>query len=189
MGDILGRVAAIIFGCFILFIAPIVIIAQKQDAITQNYIDDAVVEFVDRARTTARISPFAYESLCYSVDCSGVLCEIHMYHTTSHMDIDIIEDYTPLEYPDAWEEPAGSGVYKDVVQITETNSTSSILDAMYPDPNPSKDYCMKQGDYLKVEVISRSPSLARKMLSMLFSKDTGTSFYSSYGGTVGSNIQ
>ena len=64
MGEAFGRVVAIVFGILILLYIPLLIVGLKADNTSQAYIDNAVVEFVDNARATAKISPEAYERLC-----------------------------------------------------------------------------------------------------------------------------
>ena len=76
MGDVLGKIFVGIFGCILMFIVPVLLIAQKQDTVSQSYIDNAVVEFVDNARAAGKITPQAYERLCDGVDMAHLLCEI-----------------------------------------------------------------------------------------------------------------
>ncbi len=173
MGDVLGRIFMAIFGCILLFIMPVLLIAQKQDVLAQEYIDNAVVEFVDNARATGKITPRAYEKLCNSVDSAHMLCEIHITHSAAYT---VPSDIRP---DGSWD----TEVYRyDYIK-------EDILEKMYPPTGDDVDYQLKNGDYLKVEVQNVTPTLGIKMLRLFTTKPNDTSLYTSYGGYVGNNKQ
>lgn len=175
MGDIVGRVAMAILGCIMLFIMPVAIIAQKQDTISQNYIDTAVVEFVDNARAAGKITPRAYETLCQKVDSAHMLCEIRIVHSSAYT--------VPTEIIDV-----DTGYYE-----TETYRYDSIkediLNKMYPDTGDNVDYQMKNGDYLKVEVENITPTIGVKLSRFFTLSRPDNSILCVYGGYVGNNKQ
>ena len=173
MEDILGKVVSIIFGCVLMFIVPIMLIAQKQDTIAQSYMDNATVEFVDNARTSGKITPEAYEQLCNSIDAAHMICEIKITHSSSYT--------IPSDDVDA------NGVYKTTTYRYDRNK-QDILDAMYAN-RESNDYPMKNGDYLKVEVKNISPTFGTRMLRFFTLDTQDVTLFTSYGGFVGNNIQ
>lgn len=174
MSDIVGRIAVAIFGIIMLFIMPVVVIAQKQDSLAQNYIDNAVVEFVDNARATGKITPRAYEQLCDKVDSAHLLCEIRITHSAAYT--------VPTE-----ERPDGSW---DTEVYRYDYIKEDILTKMYPDGDEENvDYQLKNGDYLKVEVRNVTPTMGIKMMRLFSAKRSDEVLFTSYGGYVGNNKQ
>lgn len=175
MGDILGKIFAAIFGCVVMFIVPVMIIAQKQDSIAQNYIDNAVVEFVDNAKTAGKITPQAYEKLCNGVDMAHMLCEIKITHSSAYtVPTDVLDPATG---------------YYETATYRNDFIKEEILAVMYPDTGDNQDYRMKNGDYLKVEVINVTPTLGSRMVRMFTTKNPDVTLMATYGGYVGNNKQ
>ena len=175
MGDILGKIFAAIFGCVVMFIVPVMIIAQKQDSIAQNYIDNAVVKFVDNAKTAGKITPQAYEELCNGVDMAHMLCEIKITHSSAYtVPTDVLDPETG---------------YYETATYRNDFIKEEILSVMYPDTGDNQDYRMKNGDYLKVEVINVTPTLGSRMVRMFTTKNPDVTLMTTYGGYVGNNKQ
>lgn len=175
MGDVLGKIFVGIFGCILMFIVPVLLIAQKQDTVSQSYIDNAVVEFVDNARAAGKITPQAYERLCNGVDMAHLLCEIKITHSSAYtVPTNVIDPQTGYYVTETYRE--------DFIK-------EEILAVMYPDVGDNVDYQMKNGDYLKVEVQNISPTLGSRMLRMFTTKNHDTTLFASYGGYVGNNKQ
>lgn len=175
MGDVLGKIFVGIFGCIILFLVPVLLIAQKQDTVSQSYIDNAVVEFVDNARAAGKITPQAYEKLCNDIDTAHLLCEIRITHSSAYtVPTDVIDPVT--------------GYYETAIYRNDFIK-EEILAVMYPDVGDNVDYQMKNGDYLKVEVQNTSPTLGSRMLRVFTTKNSDTTLFTSYGGYVGNNKQ
>lgn len=175
MGDVLGKVFVAIFGCILMFIVPVMLITQKQDTVSQSFIDNAVVEFVDNAKATGKITPSSYEKLCNDIDLAHMLCEIKITHSSAYtVPSDTIN-------PD-------TGFY-DVETYRYDYIKDEILDYMYPLTGDNKDYELKCGDYLKVEVVNVSPTLGSRMLRLFTTKNSDVTLFATYGGFVGNNKQ
>ena len=168
MGDILGKFVVIIFGTLFLFFVPLTIIALKQDNASQSYIDNAVVEFVDNARASGRITPNAYEKMCAKIFAAHPHCKIELYHGAKYA------------------RPDGAGSYVDE---NEYFTTDEILTAMGYGSSDTLDYELKEGDYLKVVVNNESPTLGGALVRSLVIGYDASNLFVSYGGYVGNNIQ
>ena len=175
MGDVLGRVFAAFFGCMIMFIVPIMLIAQKQDTVRQSYIDNAVVEFVDNAKVAGKITPQAYEKLCNDVDLAHLLCEIKITHSSAYtVPTDVIDPTTG---------------YHEIATYRVDYTKEEILDVIYTASGDNQDYQMKNGDYLSVEVKNITPTLGTRLSRLFQTKSSDTTLFTSYGGYVGNNVQ
>lgn len=170
MGESFGRVVAIVFGILVLFFLPLLILGLKADNIAQARIDNAIVEFVDNARATAKISPEAYESLCQKIDSIQPFCEIQITHSE------------PFAVADA-EGNIIDGYY-DTGKI-------DILDYIYPEVGEDRDYEMMLGDFLNVTVFNTKPTLGTKLyrLIMPYYAPNDCVLYSTYSGYVGNYIE
>ncbi|MBR5360873.1 MAG: hypothetical protein IK123_08295 [Lachnospiraceae bacterium] len=175
MGDTLGKIFVGLFGCVLMFIVPVLLAAQKQDTVAQQYIDNAVVEFVDNARAAGKITPAAYEKLCRNVDMAHLICEIRITHSAAYtVPTNVID-------PD-------TGFFETVTYRNDFIK-EDILAQMYPDVGDDRDYQMKNGDYLKVEVQNVSPTLGSRMLRIFTTNQKDSTLFASYGGYVGNNKQ
>lgn len=171
MGDTLGRIFVAFFGCIAMFLVPVMLIAQKQDTVSQSYIDNAVVEFVDNARAAGKITPEAYEKMCNKIDTAHLICEVRIVHSA------------------AYTVPKGSGPLYETETYRFDYNKDEILNVMYPPVGDNIDYQMKNGDYLKVEVQNTTPTLGSRMFRLFQNKSADTTLFASYGGYVGNNMQ
>jgi len=170
MNDIAGRIFAIIFGSVFLFIVPIAGIAVKQDNISQTVIDNAIVCFVDNARSTGKITESGYEEMCRKIDATGVICEVDIVHSAKF--------YYPTK-DDAGNYNAYNSYYEDF-------ATGDILGTLY---DSNKEYKMKNGDLLTVSVRNTVPTLGARMYSMFLAQGYDNSVYATYCGYVGNEAQ
>lgn len=173
MNDIIGKFAIIIAGVILVFFIPLTIISLKQDNTTQSYIDNAVMEFVDNARASARITPKAYEKLVDKVNIAHAPCTIEIWHSAK---------YTVPDYNSA------TGAYGSIT-AHEDFSKMYILEHMYPDNFTAKDYELKEGDFLQVTVSADSPTLGSRMAGVFLPGYNKRSIFTAYGGYVGNDIQ
>lgn len=175
MGDILSKIVGAVLGCIVLFIAPVMLIAQKQDSIAQNYINNAVVEFVDNAKTSGKITPEAYEELCYDIDMAHMLCEIKITHSSAYtVPTDVYDSVTG---------------YYETATYRYDYIKDDILAVMFPNTGANQDYKMKNGDYIKVEVVNSTPTFGTRMVRMFNRSNPDVTLFTSYGGYVGNNVQ
>lgn len=163
MTDALGRIIASLF--FVLAICYFLITAQAmaQENMSQTYLTAAVVEFVDNARSSGKITTSSYEDFCLKVDTVVPLANIEIIHQT------------------AYAAPDGAGnidtCYYSIVK-------DEILPALY---SGNGRYDMHNGDFLKVTVYNAEPTLAEKLMR-LFSTGSGrstASLYVTYSGGIG----
>lgn len=179
MHDIIGKFAIIFFGIPLMFYFAITFIAVKMDNTSQSYIDNAVVEFVDNARATAKITPEAYEDMYDKICSAHPMCEVKLIHSAKYV--------VPGEYDDV------TGKYS-IEPYMEDFTTDYILEKMYPglygySPDEDYDYILKEGDYIKVTVSNTTPTLGGRLVGLILPSYNQLSLFSSYGGYVGNEAQ
>jgi len=169
MEDILGKVLAIIASVYVLFFLPLTIVALKMDNTSQAYIDDAVVEFVDNARSTAIITTKAYEELCNRINMVQGNCTVEITHSSEYY---ILDGHT-------------------LVPLYYDYQKGDILDRIYTVAGGNQKYEMKNGDFISVTVYNNSPTLATQLYRMIMPgyNKSGISIYSTYSGYVGNNAE
>ena len=166
-----------LFGIFVSFVVVFTIYAAKLDNTIQAYVDNEVYEFVDESRASGYISPESYMELVSDIYKTGNLYDIKITHQSKAS--------VPYTNED------GSPVYRNGEQLKNTTmayrtyNKEDILTVMFPNGSNNQRYPLKNGDYLKVSVALKEPTLAAK----LYSQWTGTymkTIQTSYGGYVGS---
>lgn len=169
LADSIGHLFALIAGIFLLFFLPILIVTAKMDATSQNLIDNAVVEFVDNARSTAVITDSSFETLVRKIDSAQPNCIIEITHASKYAVLNGTEVETLYRH-------YGKG---------------EILNTIYTVAGDNQAYKMKNGDYLTVKVYNSSPTLATKLYRMISHNfnPSGVTIYSVYSGYVGNNPQ
>lgn len=194
MTDIFGRLFTFLFGTIFLFMVPLTIVNLKLDDVRQTEIDDAVVEFVDNARASGKITDTAYRTLTTRVDSAFARCDIDILYESS--------------------EASPTPVYSDSGALTGYKSTRILLGYSKEDITDYiyyvtddygkvvtdgaghkqgltefKDFPLKEGGYLTVRVTSRAPTPGAEMLSLFLPGYKGDAIYTSYSGYVGNTIQ
>lgn len=163
MYDIAGKVWSFLFGIFIIFIGGITLYAQKQDVVVQNYVDAAVVEFVDVSRATGYVSKSNYQAFIAKLDATGNVYNVEITH------------YSLKSAPSS-----------DKVGYTSYYEATTKADIVNILNSGDGTYAMKTGDFLRVSVKNINPTLGRRLLGLLVgSTSEGGQIISSYGGYVG----
>lgn len=173
MYDIVGRIWAILFGMMVLFMGTTTIYAQKQDTVVQNYVDNAVEEFVDTARASGCITQDNYETFIEKLDATKNVYDVSIIHYEEQM--------TPTKDAD------GNNTYETTY---EAHDRQDIIHNLYSgsaaNETQSSRYDMKTGDFLRVSVENTSPTLGRQLMGMFTGGGAeGGQIMASYGGYVG----
>lgn len=162
MSDAFGRIVSSVFVvlavCYFLITAR----AMEQENTFQTYLNSAVVEFVDNAKSSGKITAESYEELCYKIDSVIPLANLEITHQAAYAAID-----------------EGGNVNVHYYSFVK----DEILPVIY---NGSGEYNMHNGDYLKVTVYNTEPTLATRLMH-LFSQNQrsgNTSLYVTYSGGI-----
>ena len=170
MYDVVGKIAAFLLASIIFFFGTTTLYAQKQDTIVQNYVEAAVEEFVDTARTSGYISQSAYNNLVARLDATKNVYEVSIIHSEAKTNF----------------VNSGETTFEDNFEAHTKQEILSRLDEQSGLSGASPKYVMKNGDFIRVEVVNNSPTLARKMFGMFIGATrNGGQIRCSYGGYIG----
>ena len=169
MSDAVGHIFAFIFGIFLLFFLPILVLTREMDVISQNVIDNAVIAFVENERGSAVIPADEFEKLVRTIDAVQPNCVIIITHESKFAILN------------------GTNVETHYRHYNK----SEILNTIYPVGGPITKYEMKNGDNLTVMVYNASPTLATGFYRIIApgSNPRGITIFSNHSGMVGNNPQ
>ena len=78
MGDSLGTIVAIAIAAILMFVFPVMTMADRTDDVSQLTVQTETTEFVDEIRTTGKITPQRYEQFVEAINSTGNLYDIEI---------------------------------------------------------------------------------------------------------------
>ena len=160
MGDSLITITAIALAAILMFIFPLMTMADRTDEISQLAIETAVREFVDNVRTKGTLTWDDYEKLVSDISATGNTYDISMTR--------VVRD----------ENEAKKVVQAVAAKIGEdetfTQFTSQILEQLEGDD--SHKIVFKEGDMFSTAVKQTNVGLAQQLKNFLYSV-TGNDTY------------
>lgn len=174
-----SKIIAIIITVIFIFIVPITYFAEKQDVITQAYVENEVVAFVDNVRAQGKITQEMYNDFVFQLDQSGLVYDVKMEH--SHRTLDPIYNNageftngTTTNVNLFYEEDIWYSLYEK--KPTETELAARIIEG---------EYHFTKGDYFTVSVVNAEKTFATKLKELLLSFDMAKEqILATYGGEI-----
>lgn len=156
-GDSLITVVTIILAAILLFVFPMITLADRTDDISQVAVHTAVVEFVDNARATGRITEDNYNHFIETINATG---------NTYSVDLELrrLDENPSKKSANANQQIIGENIYYSIY-------TSQILAEL-----DKGTIYLKQGDFFAVGVVNNNQTLA-EVLKNFFYQLTGNSAY------------
>lgn len=178
MGDSLMTIVAIVLAAVLMFVFPLMSVSDRSDDISQLSVQNTTVEYVDKVRSTGKLSLEDYSKFVQTLAATG-----------NSYDVEI-----ELKVLD--ENPGKKAAQTDVEKIGEnvyyTMYTTQIMEQINPDssryPN-GRTLLLKEGDIISVDVKNTNTTIAQ-LLRNVFYKVTGNDTYqinASHGGIVAVN--
>lgn len=174
MSDSLITIVAIFLAAILMFVFPLMSVAERSDDISQLSVQTATNEFVDNSRTIGKITWTNYNNLITTLAATGNTYDVEM-------EVKILDENVGKK--SAWTSGTviGENVYYSVY-------TTQILDNM-SEGGDSGEYKMKEGDIFSVSVKNTNTTLAQSIRSIFYSiSGSGTSQVAAqHSGVVTSN--
>ena len=166
MGDSLMTVIAILVAAILMFVFPLLSVAERSDDISQLAVSSATIEFVDNIRSTGKIKESDYNAYVQTLASTGNNFDVEM-------EVRVLD-----------ENPGKKVTWTSGDKIGENASyavyTSQILDAFEQqrnnNPNAPVEYLLKEGDFITVSVKNTNLTLSQ-ILRNFFYKVTGNNTY------------
>lgn len=151
MQDAFGSVVAFILLCIMLFFAPTLYLAVRQDNIIQNKVNYETADFVNSIKNSGNITKRTYEDFLKNLDRTGNIYEIKMQHI--HKVVNPMTDDNGTLILDENEEVKSSISYYSTYE-------SDILKELYEGRGT---YHLNKEDYISVKVVNRNQTLGTQI--------------------------
>ena len=168
MGDSLGTIVAIAIAAILMFVFPVMTMADRTDDVSQLTVQTETTEFVDEIRTTGKITPQRYEQFVEAINSTGNLYDIEI-------EIKVLDDNPGKKSVQVQRDKLGENYYYEVFD----SQVMEKIDANDP-------YLLKEGDIVAVKVKNTSQTLSQQFKNFFYTvigNDTYT-IAADHGGIV-----
>ncbi len=176
MGDTLTTMIAIFISAILMFIFPLMSISERSDDITQLGIQTATVDFVDKIRSTGKITEEDYDSFISTLNATGNSFDVNM-------EVKVLDENPGKKTQWAVKDKIGENIYYSVYD-------TQIKDELFSkNGNGSGQYLLKEGDIVSVSVKNTNKTISQ-LLRNAFYKISGDDTYqvaAQHSGMVMSN--
>ena len=168
MSDTFVTIIAIFLAAILIFLFPMLSVAERSDDISQLSVQTATNEFVDNSRSIGKITMDNYTTLISTIHATGNTYDVEM-------EIKVLDEN--IGKKSAWTQGQviGENVYYSIY-------TSQIVDVL----EKEDVYAMKEGDFLSVTVKNTNRTMSQTIRGIFYSV-TGNDTYSiaaQHGGMV-----
>lgn len=163
----LSKIIAIILSVVLMFIVPMLYMAQKQDVITQSYVSNKTTEFIDSIKNSGYISMEMYMDYIHKIDATNNLYNIEIVHAKK-----VVE---PL-----YDDNTGEFLEDNYIYYVNTYQ-DKILETL----DQGVDYKLSQGDFISIIVVNRTKTIATRLMELFYSSDIPEEqIFVTYGGMI-----
>ena len=162
MSDTLITVIAIALAAVLMFIVPLITMADETNKVVQLTVETATTEFVDNVRTTGKITPESYDSFVQSINSTGNTYDVEI-------EVKVLDENEEKKGTQTNRTKIGENVYYSIY-------TSQILEVVSPDNGTPKTYGLKEGDIISVKVRNTNLTLSQQLKNFFYTV-TGNNTY------------
>lgn len=153
MGDSAMTIVAIFLAAILMFVFPLMTMADKEDDVSTSSIQTATTEFVDSVRATGKLTQDDYDNFVLTLAATG-----------NSYDVEItiqVLDENPSKKSSSGTTTIGDNVYY-------TMYTTQVL-AELDDTEDGVDYmALKEGDIISVSVENTNTTIAQQLRNFLY---------------------
>ena len=168
MSDTFITIIAIALAAILMFIFPLMTMSDRTDHVSQLTVDTATTDFVDKIRTTGKITQQDYDQFIQTITSTGNTYNVEM-------EVRILDENPGKKATQAATDKIGENVYYSIYtsQIDQELQNSGV-------------YKLKEGDIVSVSVKNTNQTLAQQLKNFFYTvagNDTYT-IAASHGGIV-----
>ena len=171
MGDSAMVVVAIFLAAILMFVFPLMTMADKKDDVSTLTVQTATTEFTDTIRTTGKLTQEKYDNFTQTLASTG---------NTYNVDIKVqVLDENPAKKESSATQKIGDNIYYVIY-------TTQVLDAI-----SKGDLVLKEGDIISVGVEITNPTLSDTLKNFVYrvSGNNSKGYIASDAGIVTTNGQ
>lgn len=168
MGDTIIIIVAILTGVILMFVFPLMTMADRTDDVTQLAVETATTEFVDTVRTTGKITQERFDKYLEDITSTGYTYDVEMV-------VQVID-----------ENPGKKASQVQTTKYGENEQSNEYTSQIEKVIREKGVYLLKEGDYFSASVKNSNVTLAQQFRNFLY-KVTGSDTYSiaaEHGGIV-----
>ena len=163
MSDTFITIIAIALAAILMFIFPLMTMSDRTDDVSQLTVDTATTDFVDKIRTTGKITQQDYDQFIQTITSTGNTYNVEM-------EVRILDENPGKKATQAATDKIGENVYYSIY-------TSQILDVVDPDDGSTpSNYNLKEGDIISVKVRNTNLTLSQQLKNFFYTV-TGNDTY------------
>jgi len=156
MSDSLITIVAIFLAAILMFIFPLMSIAERSDDISQITVKSAVTDFVDTARSTGKISLDNYNEMIRKIEATGNTYDVEM-------EVKVLDENIGKKTAWVQSEVIGENNYYSIYTSQIMNYIASTSG------NGDGVYTMKEGDIISVSVKNNNKTLSQTIRGIFYS--------------------
>lgn len=156
MSDSLITIVAIFLAAILMFIFPLMSIAERSDDISQLTVQAAVTDFVDTAKSTGKITLDEYEKLVNKIEATGNTYDVEI-------EVKVLDEN--IGKKSAWTQ--GQVIGENNYYSVYTSQIMNYMASMEGEGDGV--YTMKEGDIISVSVKNNNKTLSQTIRGIFYS--------------------
>lgn len=160
MSDTLITIIAIFLAAILMFIFPLMSVAERGDDMSQLAVQTAATDFVDNARAIGKITIENYDKLISTINATGNGYDVEM-------EVKVLDEN--IGKKSAWTQ--GTVIGENVYYSVYTSQITDIIES------GSGVYAMKEGDIFSVTIKNTNKTMAQAIRGVFYSI-SGSNTYS-----------
>ena len=154
MSDTLITIIAILLAAILMFIFPLMSVAERGDDMSSLTVQTATTEFVDNSRAVGKITLDNYQKLVNTIEATGNTYDIEM-------EVKVLDENVGKK--SAW--TSGTVIGENIYYSVYTSQITDVL----TDPNGTGTYKMAEGDIFSVSVKNTNRTMAQTIRNVFYS--------------------
>ena len=160
MGDSFVTIIAIFLAAILMFVFPLMSISERTDDVSQLSVQTATTEFVDKVRTTGKLTLDDYDKYVQTITSTGNSFEVSMQ-------AQILDENPGVKTTQAETTKIGENVYY-------SQFTSQIMDTL----DKNGVVYLKEGDLFSTSVKNTNTTMSQQLEGFLYKVSGGNDTYS-----------
>lgn len=154
MSDTLITIIAILLAAILMFVFPLMSVAERSDDMSSLTVQTATTEFVDNSRAIGKITIANYNKLVSTIEATGNTYDIEM-------EVKVLDENVGKK--SAW--TSGTVIGENIYYSVYTSQITDIIS----DPNGTGTYNMAEGDIFSVSVKNTNRTMAQTIRNVFYS--------------------
>ena len=154
MSDTLITIIAILLAAILMFVFPLMSVAERSDDMSSLTVQTATTEFVDNSRAIGKITIANYQKLVATIEATGNTYDIEI-------EVKVLDENVGKK--SAW--TSGTVIGENIYYSVYTSQITDVIS----NPNGTGTYNMAEGDILSVSVKNTNKTMAQTIRNVFYS--------------------